>query len=463
MTNQKQDGKSQLNMESQVIEYKQSWRDEFLKEICGFANAQGGILYIGVDDKGTVVGLQHAKKLLEDIPNQSVMTMGVMPNVNLLSKADKEYISIEIKPLEQPISYKGKYYYRSGSTLQELNGSALQDFLLRKIGRSWDDLVCEEATMDDLDADAFEFFIRRAIEVGRMPQEAKDDKPITILKNLNLITPDGKLKNAAVLLFGKNPQYFFCTANFRMARIGRDDTDLIFQEDINGNILQMASKVMWQLRGRYLLTANRYDGMQRIEELELPETALRELIHNAIVHRSYTGFDTQMKVYDDRIWLWNAGSLPQGYSVEQLTTAHLSFPRNKRIAEAFYKAGFIESWGRGIQQVQKAFQNINLPAPVLEDKFGGTSVVIPRNINIKTNHFGTKDGTKDGTKELTDRQKVIIAHLYQDGTINIPDLARKINAGERTIKRDISILQKNGYIERINGRKDGYWQVVYLQ
>ena len=248
-----------------------------------------------------------------------------------------------------------------------------------------------------------------------------------------------------------------------MARIGRDDTDLIFQEDINGNILQMASKVMWQLRSRYLLTANRYDGMQRIEELELPETALRELIHNAIVHRSYTGFDTQMKVYDDRIWLWNAGSLPQGYSVEQLTTAHLSFPRNKRIAEAFYKAGFIESWGRGIQQVQKAFQNINLPAPVLEDKFGGTSVVIPRNINIKTNHFGTKDGTKDGTKELTDRQKVIITHLYQDGTINIPDLARKINAGERTIKRDISILQKNGYIERINGKRGGYWKVVYLQ
>ena len=227
-------------MESQIIEYKQSWRDEFLKEICGFANAQGGTLYIGLDDKGNAVGLQHAKKLLEDIPNQSVMTMGVMPNVNLLNKDGKEYISIEIKPIEQPISYKGKYYYRSGSTLQELNGSALQDFLLRKIGRSWDDLVCDEATLDDLDPDAFTFFIRRAIEAGRMPQEAKDDTAITILKNLNLITPDGKLKNAAVLLFAKNPQYFFPSANFRIARIGKDDTDLIFQEDIGGNILQMA-------------------------------------------------------------------------------------------------------------------------------------------------------------------------------------------------------------------------------
>lgn len=446
-------------MESQIIEYKQSWRDEFLKEICGFANAQGGTLYIGVDDKGNAVGLQHAKKLLEDIPNQSVMTMGVMPNVNLLDKDGKEYISIEIKPIEQPISYKGKYYYRSGSTLQELNGSALQDFLLRKIGRSWDDLVCDEATLEDLDSDAFTFFIRRAIEAGRMPQEAKDDTAITILKNLNLITPDGKLKNAAVLLFAKNPQYFFPSSNFRIARIGKDDTDLIFQEDIGGNILQMAGRVMWQLRNRYLLTANRYEGLQRVEELEIPEPALRELIHNAIVHRSYTGFDTQMKVYDNRIWLWNAGSLPQGYSVEQLTTAHLSFPRNKRIAEAFYKAGFIESWGRGIQQVQKSFQNINLPAPLFEEKFDGTSVVIYRNNEL----IKLQEGTKDSTKELTDRQLVIIELLYQNGTINIPDLAQKTNVTERTIKRDISMLQKKGYIERMNGKKGGYWQVVYLQ
>ena len=92
-------------MESQIIEYKQSWRDEFLKEICGFANAQGGTLYIGLDDKGNAVGLQHAKKLLEDIPNQSVMTMGVMPNVNLLNKDGKEYISIEIKPTTGACSF----------------------------------------------------------------------------------------------------------------------------------------------------------------------------------------------------------------------------------------------------------------------------------------------------------------------------------------------------------------------
>ena len=105
------------------------------------------------------------------------------------------------------------------------------------------------------------------------------------------------------------------------------------------------------------------------------------------------------------------------------------------------------------------FQNINLPAPLFEEKFDGTSVVIYRNNEL----IKLQEGTKDSTKELTDRQLVIIELLYQNGTINIPDLAQKTNVTERTIKRDISMLQKNGYIERMNGKKGGYWQVVYLQ
>ena len=116
-------------------------------------------------------------------------------------------------------------------------------------------------------------------------------------------------------------------------------------------------------------------------------------------------------------------------------------------------------WGRGIQQVQKSFQSINLPAPLFEDKFDGTSVAIYRNNRLEK----VQNGTKDGTKELTDRQSVIVGLLYQNGTINIPTLARMVNAGERTVKRDLSILQQRGYIERVNGRKDGFWKVVYMQ
>ena len=111
--------------ENQQIEFKQSWRDEYLQYLCGFANAQGGTLYIGIDDNGTICGIANARKLLENLPNQINQTMGLLAQVDLLSKDDREYISIRVEAANQAISYKGKFYYRSGSTLQEMNGVAL--------------------------------------------------------------------------------------------------------------------------------------------------------------------------------------------------------------------------------------------------------------------------------------------------------------------------------------------------
>ena len=117
-----------MQNESQNIEYKESWRDEYLKWICGFANAQGGRIYIGVNDQKEVIGLSDAKRLLEDIPNKIVNYLGIVEDVNLLMEGDKEYIEIVVSPSNMPIAYKGTYHYRSGSTKQELKGLALQQF-----------------------------------------------------------------------------------------------------------------------------------------------------------------------------------------------------------------------------------------------------------------------------------------------------------------------------------------------
>jgi ATP-dependent DNA helicase RecG len=121
--------------ESQNIEWKESWRDEYLKWICGFANAKGGKIYIGKDDKGNVVGLTNAKKLMEDIPNKITNHLGIVADVNLLEKSSNHYIEIEVHPYDVPISYRGRYHFRSGSTKQELSGNALNEFLLRKAGK----------------------------------------------------------------------------------------------------------------------------------------------------------------------------------------------------------------------------------------------------------------------------------------------------------------------------------------
>ena len=236
--------------ESQNIEYKESWRDEYLKWICGFANAQGGRIYIGIDDNQQVVGVADTKRLMEDIPNKIVNYLDIVADVNLLHKEDKDYIEIAVQPCNLPIAYHGIYHYRSGSTKQELKGAALQQFLLRKMGHSSDDIENERATLDDIDRQAIDFFLRKAVDAGRMPVDSLNETTEKVLSNLNLIGGEGKLRNAALLLFGKNPAKFFTSVQFRIGRFGRDEADLMFQDVVDGNIIQMTDRVIEVLKSK---------------------------------------------------------------------------------------------------------------------------------------------------------------------------------------------------------------------
>ena len=136
--------------EHQNIEWKASWREEYFKWICGFANAQGGTLFIGIDDKGKAKHLENAKKLLDDIPNQVRDLLGLMVDVNLHTKNEDDYLEIVVEPYPFPISLRGKYYYRSGSTLQELKGAALAKFLLQRQGKKWDGVPVPNVTVEGL-------------------------------------------------------------------------------------------------------------------------------------------------------------------------------------------------------------------------------------------------------------------------------------------------------------------------
>src|SRR6266550_994280 len=124
--------------EHQHVEWKESWRDEYLKWISGFANAQGGALVIGVNNKGKIVGVPDAPRLLVDLPNKVRDVLGILVDVNLKRSGQNEYIEIVVDPYPYPVSYKGEYHIRSGSTKQELKGAALDRFLLRKQGKHWD-------------------------------------------------------------------------------------------------------------------------------------------------------------------------------------------------------------------------------------------------------------------------------------------------------------------------------------
>ena len=364
--------------EKQNIEYKESWRDEYLKWICGFANAQGGRIYIGVDDDHEVVGVSDSKRLMEDIPNKIVTTLGIVAEVNLHETDGREYIEIVVSPSNVPIAFKGQYHYRSGSTKQELKGVALQQFLLKKMGLSWDDMPVPYATIDDIDRSAIDYFLRRSIASERMDEEEQNASTEDVLRNLDLITPEGELKSAAILLFGKRVHKFFPAAEFKIGRFHNDESDLIIQDVVDCNLIQMAGKVMDLLRSRYLVSPIRYEGMQRIEELEIPQKALRELIYNSIVHKLYSGPAILMRVFDKSVELWNYGLLPEELTPADLMKKHASYPRNRNIASVFYKAGFIESWGRGYKKIREEFEKAGHPVPTVEESGGGVLVTIQR-------------------------------------------------------------------------------------
>ena len=229
--------------EQQNIEYKQSWHDDYLKWVCGFANAQGGVIFIGKDDNGKVVGISDYKKLMDEIPNKVKDLMGILVDVNLHDENGLYFLEIITQPYAVPISLRGRYYYRSGSTKQELIGAALTDYLLRKSGKIWDEVSEPTATLDDIDDASLKSYIAASLHAGRIADVEGLSKADLIAK-FRLTDDKGNIKRAAIVLFGKNPSKFFNNCVVKIGRFGKDSSDIRFQETVEGNIVYLLKEVM---------------------------------------------------------------------------------------------------------------------------------------------------------------------------------------------------------------------------
>jgi len=453
--------------ESQNIEWKQAWHDDYLKWICGFANAQGGRIFIGKDDAGKTIGLQNAKKLLEDLPNKIRDQLGLMPPINLLEEDGKAYLEIIVEPSTVPISLRGSYYWRSGSVKQELKGHALTDFLLKKMGMTWDRVVQEKATLDDIDDATIALFKKEAVTAGRLP-DISGLSTKELLKKLRLLTKDG-LTHAAVVLFGKDPGEFYPNLFVKIGRFSTSVVDMRFQEVCEGNLFQMLRDVMEQLEKKFLIKPIRFEGLRRIEELEYPVPALREILLNALVHRNYMGSMTQLKVMDDRLSLWNAGTLPIELTIEKLFQVHESFPRNPLIADVCYKAGFIDSWGRGVEKIAEACDQAGLPAPKFEERHGGFSVELLKTPEseelgkggVKVGKTPKNNSSEKGSEKSSEKSsEKIIGLLRENSHLTIAELAAELDISTRAVEKHLKNLQADGLLRRVGGRKEGHWEVT---
>ena len=466
--------------EKHIIEYKRQWDDEWLKWLCGFANADGGTLYIGITDKQHIFGVENSKKLMEDIPNKIVSKLGIYPDVRLLEEDGKEIIEIEVAPSQESVLLDGVLYKRVGATNQIVKGQALKDFYARKLNATWDSRVIRGATVDDIDPEAIKYFLRKGIDKGRLPKESVDDSVEKVLKNLEVMTDDDELTLAALLLFGKNPQHYCLNARIKIGRFGHSQAALMNQDLIDGDLIRMADRVMEALDAKYLIRPIHYEGMQRREPMELPEEGLREILYNLEIHKDYNGPDSLIRVFDDRITFWNQGSLPAGITPESIFRPHDSQPRNRLIANAFYMAGFVEAWGRGYELITEAFTKEGLEVPTIEEEFGGVRVIVKREIFYGIQHGGrvdpktgrlikagdTKNVTNDVTQKLTERQRVIlemlpfgdIENVTKNERVTTALLAGRFGKDPRTIKRDMKVLQDLGIVTHVGPSNGGYWK-----
>lgn len=422
--------------ESQNIEWKREWKDEYLKWICGFANAKGGKLYIGIDDNGFAFEMSNVPYLLEFIPNKVLDLLGIMVQVNLLKKDKIEYLEIIVEPYPFPVNYKGQYFYRTGSTKQELKGNSLNKFLLEKIGKRWDGVEIPNVKPADLKTEAISRFREKAIKSKRVDDEILSDSVGVLLDDLQLIE-NGFLKRAALLLFHPKPEKFVQGAYIKIGFFRTDD-DLAFQDEIHGSLMEQIDKTEDLLRTKYTVYAIDYEGMSRIETPPFPEKAIREALLNAIAHKDYSDPDPiQISVYSDHIIFWNPGQLPENWTIETLKTKHASKPFNPAIANALFRCGDIEAWGRGtLKMIKEAVLNKSLPPE----------------FNTITNEFTItffKDvKTAMKAKGLNNNLAPIVEYVIENGEITNSIVQKILNVSKPTATRYLNILE-SVYLSKI--------------
>ncbi len=328
-------------MEDQNIEWKQSWRDEYLKWICGFANAQGGKIYIGTRDDGTVVGIKNSKKLLEDIPNKIQNKLGIVADVNLLKENGLEYLEIVVSPWTFPVSYDGEYHYRCGSTKQQLRGNALTNFIMAKTGMKWDAAMISNITVEDLDKESFDIFRREALRSGRMTKEDLDISNAELLEKLDLME-NGRLKRAGAMCFYRMPEKVISGCYVKIGRF--EGSELLYQDEVHGSLLIMADRIIDLIYLKYLKATVSYFKETRVETYPYARDAVREAVFNALIHCNCAdNVPIQIRIEDDAMFVSNCSMLPFGWTVETLLGSHTSKPYNPDIARVFYRAGYIES------------------------------------------------------------------------------------------------------------------------
>ena len=359
--------RTQFPPESETVEWKQSlseWK-EIVETCAAFATAHGGTIYVGISPNGEAAGVNVGKGTMEDIINKiaSSTSPRLVPSVSTTIKNGVTVINVLVKEApSKPVWAFDRPLRRSGRSNQRLSQEEAMQLFMDSRNLTWDTTILDGPTLKDVDSTAVRRFLELANAERRWSVSSKTPAE-KVLSQLGLC--QGKrLKVAGVLLFGRNPQQYMTQAMVRCARFkGITEINFIDMKIIQGNIIDQLEQAMTFIERNIRMGAE-IKGLRREDQWEYPLDALREALVNAICHRDYTSTaNVQVRIFDDRLEIWNPGELPAGMTVDDLRKEHESKPRNRLIANAFFLIKYVEQFGTGTRRIIDDCQSRGLPEP----------------------------------------------------------------------------------------------------
>ncbi len=422
-----------------------SERKEITESVAAFATASGGVVRIGLNNDGVRVGVQIGNRTLEDLANyiRDNTDPPQFPSISFdgLEGSAVITVTVEESPVK-PVYAFSRPLKRVGRTNQRLSRDETKRLMEVTSGRTWDSLPCRGLTVDGIDRELVTSFLKRAGQDTGTSTES-------VMQNLNLLAGDEPC-NAAALLFTPHPGRYVVEAQVMCARfLGTDSVRFLDERSFAGDAFSQLGEalafVVRNTRQQPVIT-----GRPEHEVVpEYPADAVREAITNAICHRDYTMTGTvQVRIYDDRLEVWNPGMLPFGLSVEELYREHPSRPRNPRLAEAMHRARLIEHWGTGTLRIVRACEERGMPRPEFVSAMG--------TFIVRFKKPETAVVTLE-TDRMTQRQRATLSYVREHGSITTGAYGRLFSLSRAQAFKDLATMTDSSILERVGeGRSTRY-------
>lgn len=457
-----------LKGESKTLEFKaalSSKSESYLKTVVAFANTDGGRLIFGIDDKSRqVVGVEKDDvfKIMDAIANavSDSCAPKIVPDISFETIEDKTVVLVDIAAgFNRPYMLKSGgldkgVYVRVGATSRPADTEQIREMMLDGSNQSWDEQVCRSYALTDRAVKKLCSDINRYRTEKDGQNAPKTTKETLIGWGVLKQDKTEVLPTNAFALLTDNP---FGQAKIQCAVFkGESKSVFLDRKEYEGSLCRLLEDA-YQYVLRNIRMGAVIEGLIRQDKFELPPAAIREMICNAICHRSYMDEGMiQVSVFDDRLEVSSPGALCRGLTLKDALKGR-SKPRNKVIAEVFSRMGIIEKWGTGLQRIVDLAKQEGLKEPVFENNDSFFRVILYRGKEEAAQTTDQTIQTTDQTVQTTE-QKIMNA-IAEKPTITRKELAEKTGLSESGIKWQLDKLKKEQKILRVGGTFGGRWVV----